>query len=78
MIRRINAIVLGVALVAAGWFGRQLIPTGPSVRTEGVGYVSFDNGRRPVVNLAGTVPWKTKCAAGGGVIPLIASYIVWC
>ena len=46
---RINAIAFGVALVAAGWFGRQLIPTRPAVRTEGVGCASFDNGRRPVV-----------------------------
>ena len=49
VIGRINAIVFGVALVAAGWFGRQLIPTRPAVRAESVGCASFDNGRRPVV-----------------------------
>ena len=46
---RINAIAFGAALVAAGWFGRQLIPTRPAVRAESVGCASFDNGRRPVV-----------------------------
>lgn len=34
VIRRINEIVFCVALVAAGWFGRQLIPVRSVVRTE--------------------------------------------
>ena len=34
---RINAIAFGVALVTAGWFGRQLIPTRPAVRAESDG-----------------------------------------
>ena len=32
---KINAIAFGVALVAVGWFGRQLVPTGKTARVEG-------------------------------------------